>query len=560
MSGLRTKIDGQALQEMLIGAAAVVEKHKQQINELNVFPVPDGDTGTNMSMTLNTASAELCKLKGAPLTKVADVAASAMLRGARGNSGVILSLLLRGISKSLKGMEECDGVQLAIALQGGVEAAYKAVMKPTEGTILTVARVSAEEAFASSEQDGSFEAVLAAAFASAEEALAETIHQNPVLEKAGVVDAGGKGWVYMLEAMLAVCRGEKIEAAPAAAAVKEQADFTDFDTEDITFAYDTVFIVRKAKEDIDLTPLRRYLDTIGDSIVIGEDDEAFKVHVHTNIPWAALTRAQKYGTLELAKIENMQMQHDDLAAGRKARSTDDLEEDEEEEAPQGVAAPEKKYGVVAVCAGAGLADVFRELGADNIIEGGQTMNPSTQDILEKINATPSEIVFVFPNNKNIIMAAEQTVRLTEKKVIVIPSKTVPQGISALLMFDPDAEEQDIVSTMKMAMQNVTTMQITYAARDSDFDGHDIHAGEYLALYGSSLFGNDPDVEKLLCALADKLKDEDSEFITIYYGADITEKQANAAAAIFTERCPHAEVSVVNGGQPVYYYLISAESQ
>jgi len=557
---LRTKIDGQALQEMLIGAAAVVEKHKQQINELNVFPVPDGDTGTNMSMTLNTASAELSKLKGATLTKVADVAASAMLRGARGNSGVILSLLLRGISKSLKGMEECDGVQLAIALQGGVEAAYKAVMKPTEGTILTVARVSAEEAFASTEQDGSFEAVLAAAFAAAEEALAETVHQNPVLEKAGVVDAGGKGWVYMLEAMLAVCRGEKIEAAPAAAAVKEQADFTDFDTEDITFAYDTVFIVRKAKEDIDLTPLRRYLDTIGDSIVIGEDDESFKVHVHTNIPWAALTRSQKYGTLELAKIENMQMQHDDLAAGRKARSTDDLEEDEKEETPQGVAAPEKKYGVVAVCAGAGLADVFRELGADNIIEGGQTMNPSTQDILEAVNATPSEVVFVFPNNKNIIMAAEQTVRLTEKKVVVIPSKTVPQGISALLMFDPDAEEQEIVSTMKMAMQNVTTMQITYAARDSDFDGHDIHAGEYLALYGSSLFGNDPDVEKLLCALADKLKDEDSEFITIYYGADITEKQANAAAAIFTARCPHAEVSVVNGGQPVYYYLISAESQ
>ena len=546
---------------MLIGAAAVVEKHKQQINELNVFPVPDGDTGTNMSMTLGTAAAELRKLRGATLTKVADTAASAMLRGARGNSGVILSLLLRGFSKSLKGLEECDGAQLAAALQGGVEAAYKAVMKPTEGTILTVARVSAEDAFAAAEQDGSFESVLAAAFASAEDALAETVHQNPVLEKAGVVDAGGKGWVHMLEAMLAVCRGEKIEAAPAASAVKEQADFTDFDTEDITFAYDTVFIVRKAKEDIDLTPLRRYLDTIGDSIVIGEDDEAFKVHVHTNIPGAALTRAQKYGTLELAKIENMQMQHDDLAAGRKARSTDDLEEDEEEEAaPKGVAAPEKQYGVVAVCAGAGLADVFRELGADNIIEGGQTMNPSTQDILEAINATPSEVVFVFPNNKNIIMAAEQTVPLTEKKVIVIPSKTIPQGISALLMFDPDALEEDIVSTMKMSMQNVTTIQITYAARDSDFDGHDIHAGEYLALYGNTLFGSDTDVEKLLRALADKLSEEGSEFITVYYGADISEDQANAAAAIFTERCRGSEVSVVNGGQPVYYYLIAAESQ
>ena len=551
-------IDGQALQEMLIGAAAVVEKHKQAINELNVFPVPDGDTGTNMSMTLNTAAAELRKLNGATLTKVADAAASAMLRGARGNSGVILSLLLRGFSKSLKGLEECDGAQLAVALQGGVEAAYKAVMKPTEGTILTVARVSAEDALAAAGQDGSFESVLAVAHASAEEALAQTIHQNPVLEKAGVVDAGGKGWVYMLEAMLAVCRGEKIEAAPAATAVKEQADFTDFDTEDITFAYDTVFIVRKAKEDIDLTPLRRYLDTIGDSIVIGEDDEAFKVHVHTNIPGAALTRAQKYGTLELAKIENMQMQHDDLAAGRKAHSTDDLEEDEEEDAPQGVAAPEKKYGVVAVCAGAGLSDVFRELGADNIIEGGQTMNPSTQDILEMINATPAEVVFVFPNNKNIIMAAEQTVPLTEKKVVVLPSKTVPQGISALLTFDPDAGEESNVAAMTEAMKNVTTMQITYAARDSDFDGHDIHAGEYLALYGSSLFGNDPDIEKLLSALADKLKEQNSEFINLYYGEDISEAQANAAAAIFSERCPGTEVSVINGGQPVYYYLISAE--
>ncbi|MBQ6430757.1 MAG: DAK2 domain-containing protein [Oscillospiraceae bacterium] len=553
-------IDGQTLQEMLIGAAAVVEKHKQQINELNVFPVPDGDTGTNMSMTLNTAAAELRKLHGAALTKVADTAASAMLRGARGNSGVILSLLLRGISKSMKGMEACDGAQFAAALQGGVDAAYKAVMKPTEGTILTVARVSAEDAVAAAETDSSFESVLAAAFASAEDALALTVHQNPVLEKAGVVDAGGKGWVYVLEAMQAVCRGEKIEAAPAAeAAVKEQADFADFDTEDITFAYDTVFIVRKAKEDIDLAPLRRYLDTIGDSIVIGEDDEAFKVHVHTNIPGAALMRAQKYGTLELAKIENMQMQHDDLAAGRKARSTDDLEEDEEK-APQGVAAPEKKYGVVAVCAGKGLADVFRELGADNIIEGGQTMNPSTQDILEKINATPSEVVFVFPNNKNIIMAAEQTVPLTEKKVVVIPSKTVPQGISALLMFDPDANEEDVVATMKMAMQHVTTIQVTYAARDSDFDGHDIHAGEYLALYGNSLFGSDTDVEKLLAALADKLKAEGSEFITVYYGADINEDQASTAAAIFSDRCPEAEVSVINGGQPVYYYLISAESQ
>ena len=557
---MRNRIDGAALQKMLISASAVIELHKQQINELNVFPVPDGDTGTNMSMTLQNAAVELRKLSAPTLTKAADTAASAMLRGARGNSGVILSLLFRGFAKYLKGLEDCGGAELAGALQNGVDAAYKAVMKPTEGTILTVARVSAQDAVEAAEADDSPEAVLAAAAKSAAEALAQTVHQNPVLEKAGVVDAGGKGWVYVLETMLAVARGEEIDisAAPEAP-VKEQADFTDFDTEEITFAFDTVFIVRKAREDIDLTPLRSYLDTIGDSIVIGEDDEAFKVHVHTNIPGDALTEAQKYGALELAKIENMQMQHDDLAAGRAARSTDDLEKIEEElEAGEKIAPAEKKFGMVAVCAGKGLADVFRELGADNIIEGGQTMNPSTQDILEKVNATPAEIVFVFPNNKNIIMAAEQTIPLTEKKVIVIPSKTVPQGVSAMLLFDPDGEVEDNVAAMTEALDTVTTMQITYAARDSDFDGHDIHAGEYLALYGSALFGNDSDLDKLLRGLAEKVGSEGREFITIYYGADIGAEKAQAAAEIFTAACPQAEVTVIDGGQPVYYYLISAE--
>lgn len=552
-------IDGVTFQKMIFSAAASIEINKQQINELNVFPVPDGDTGTNMSMTLNAAAADLRKVNAPTLTKAADMTASAMLRGARGNSGVILSLLFRGIAKSMKGMESCDGIQFAAALTGGVEAAYKAVMKPTEGTILTVARVSAADAAAS--DDACFETVLECAVASAEKALAETVHQNPVLEKAGVVDAGGKGWLHILGAMLSVARGVEI-APPTAeekvAAVKEQADFTEFDSDEITFAFDTVFIVRKACEDICLDPLRAYLDTIGDSIVIGEDDEAFKVHVHTNIPGEALTEAQKYGTLELAKIENMQMQHDDLAAGKAARSTDDLEQIERELEAAAFAPAEKKYGMVAVCAGKGLASVFRELGADNIIEGGQTMNPSTQDILEKVNATPSEVVFVFPNNKNIIMAAEQTIPLTEKRVVVIPSKTIPQGISAMLAFDPDADEDDNVDEMTGAMQNVRTMQITYAARDSDFDGHDIHEGEYLALYGNALFGNGPDLDALLRGLAEKLRDEDTEFITVYYGADIDEAQANEAAKLFSAACPDAEVNLINGGQPVYYYLISAE--
>lgn len=543
---------------MICGAASVVEQHKQQINELNVFPVPDGDTGTNMSMTLNAAAADLRKLHEPTLTKVADATASAMLRGARGNSGVILSLLFRGFSRSLKGLEECDGRQLAAALQAGVEAAYKAVMKPAEGTILTVARIAAEQAVEVDEP--CFETVLTVAIDGATGALAETVEQNPVLKKAGVVDAGGKGWLYVLQTMLDVAQGKEIAEPTASSEVKEQADFNEFDTGDITFAFDTVYIVRKFEEDVDLTPLRRYLDTIGDSIVIGEDDEAFKVHVHTNIPGAALTESQKYGTLELAKIENMQMQHDDLAAGRAARSTDDLEqlEQELENAEPTVVAPEKHYGMVAVCAGEGLANAFRELGADNIISGGQTMNPSTQDILEKVNATPAEVVFVFPNNKNIIMAAEQVQPLTEKKVVVIPSKTVPQGISAMLVFDPDAGEDSNAAAMREAMKNVTTMQLTYAARDSDFDGHDIHAGEYLALNGGALFGNDTDMDALLRRMAESLNNEGKEFITIFYGADTNEEQAHNAAAIFSSACPDAEITVMNGGQPVYYFLISAE--
>ena len=540
---------------MICGAASVVEQHKQQINELNVFPVPDGDTGTNMSMTLNAAAADLRKLHEPTLTKVADATASAMLRGARGNSGVILSLLFRGFSRSLKGQEECDGRQLAAALQAGVEAAYKAVMKPAEGTILTVARIAAEQAVEVDEP--CFETVLTVAIDGATGALADTVEQNPVLKKAGVVDAGGKGWLYVLQTMLDVAQGKEIAEPTASSEVKEQADFNEFDTGDITFAFDTVYIVRKFEEDVDLTPLRRYLDTIGDSIVIGEDDEAFKVHVHTNIPGAALTESQKYGTLELAKIENMQMQHDDLAAGRAARSTDDLEQ-ELENAESTVAAPEKHYGMVAVCAGEGLANAFRELGADNIISGGQTMNPSTQDILEKVNATPAEVVFVFPNNKNIIMAAEQVQPLTEKKVVVIPSKTVPQGISAMLVFDPDAGEDSNAAAMREAMKNVTTMQLTYAARDSDFDGHDIHAGEYLALNGGALFGNDTDMDALLRRMAENLNGAGKEFITIFYGADTNEEQAHNAAAIFSAACPDAEITVMNGGQPVYYFLISAE--
>ena len=546
-------MDGAAYRRMLLSAAASIERNKEAINELNVFPVPDGDTGTNMSMTLNTAAQDLKRVENPTLTKAADIAASAMLRGARGNSGVILSLLFRGFSKALKGLEETDGVGLASAINAGVEAAYKAVMKPAEGTILTVSRLSGAAAAEFAAENADLDATLVRAIEAAKEALAETVNQNPVLKKAGVVDAGGMGFVTILEGMLSSLRGQDIEP-PAEGETKAGADFAALTDEDITFTFDTVFIVRKTT-DKSIEPFRAYLSSIGDSLVIGEDDDAFKVHVHTDIPGAALTEAQKYGTLELAKIENMRTQYEDMAAGRKPQSTDDLEDPEEAPA---VAAPEKKYGVVSVCAGAGLASVFQDLGVDNIIQGGQTMNPSTDDILKAINRTPAEIVYVLPNNKNIIMAAEQTIPLSDKKVIVIPSKTVPQGITAMLNFDPEQDAEANTAAMTESLAGVTTMQITYAARDSDFDGREIHQGDYLGLYNGSLLDTTPDLGQLLADMAKKTAESGCEFINIFYGADIREEQAQDALKCFTEHCPGAEINLLSGGQPVYYFLISAE--
>ena len=546
-------MDGAAYRRMLLSAAASIERNQEAINELNVFPVPDGDTGTNMSMTLNTAAQDLKRVENPTLTKAADIAASAMLRGARGNSGVILSLLFRGFSKALKGLEETDGVGLASAINAGVEAAYKAVMKPAEGTILTVSRLSGAAAAEFAAENPDLDATLVRAIEAAKEALAETVNQNPVLKKAGVVDAGGMGFVTILEGMLSSLRGQDIEP-PAEGETKAGADFAALNDEDITFTFDTVFIVRKTT-DKSIEPFRAYLASIGDSLVIGEDDDAFKVHVHTDIPGAALTEAQKYGTLELAKIENMRTQYEDMAAGRKPQSTDDLEEPEEAPA---VAAPEKQYGVVSVCAGAGLASVFKDLGVDNIIQGGQTMNPSTDDILKAINRTPAEIVYVLPNNKNIIMAAEQTIPLSEKTVIVIPSKTVPQGITAMLNFDPEQDAEANTAAMTESLAGVTTMQITYAARDSDFDGREIHQGDYLGLYNGSLLDTTPDLGQLLADMAKKTAESGCEFINIFYGADIREEQAQDALKCFTEHCPGAEINLLSGGQPVYYFLISAE--
>ena len=543
---MRQTINGADLRRMIISAAASIEIHKQALNELNVFPVPDGDTGTNMSMTINSAASDLRKEEDPGLYAASKVAAAAMLRGARGNSGVILSLLFRGISKSLKGSETADGVLWAAALQGGVDAAYKAVMKPAEGTILTVARLAAAKAAEAAQENNYIEFVQEAAVEEAKVALANTVNQNPVLKKAGVVDAGGKGWLFALEAMLCALRGEDVVAPEngEAAEVKEQADFSNFNTEDITFTYCTEFIISRENQN-DPEKLREFLSSIGDSLVLVDDDEIIKVHVHTNDPGRALHEAIEYGSFVTVKVENMRLQHTEKVMSEK------------ELAPQ-IAEPKKPIGVVSVCAGAGLADVFTNLGVDAIISGGQTMNPSTQDILEAVNRVPAETVFVLPNNKNIIMAAQQVDPLTPKHVVVISSKTVPQGVTAMLSFDPEGTVEDNTQAMTDALSTVDTMQITYAARNSDFDGHDIHEGDYLAMFGSSLFGTSQDIALLLKSLAEKVRDEGKEYITIYYGSDIREKDAQKAADLFADMCPGAEVSLINGGQPVYYYLISAE--
>ena len=565
---MRESIDGASFAQAVIHAAASLNLRKQEINELNVFPVPDGDTGTNMSLTIGTAATELRKKQPRTVGEAASTTASALLRGARGNSGVILSLLFRGLSKAVKDKDTIDGRDLAIALDFGVAAAYKAVMKPAEGTILTVSRLAAANAADAARQTPNDpEAVLAAAIAEGQLALEHTTEMNPVLKKAGVVDAGGKGFLVILQGMLDSLRGEPMpeEEGGSGAASDQKTDYAAIAAEEITFTFDTVFIVRKTAPHKGLEAFEAYLNSIGDSLVIGEDDDCFKVHVHTDIPGAALTEAQKYGTLELAKIENMRTQAEDLAAGRHIQSTDDLDaveaELEGEPAPGGrkIAAPEKKYGVVAVAAGDGLAAVFKDLGADGVISGGQTMNPSTDDILREIDATPAEIVFVLPNNKNIIMAAEQCIRLVEgKQVVVLPTKTVPQGISALMVMDPEADTEANVQAMQEALSRVHTSEITYAARDSDFDGFAIKRGDYLALTEHQLFGTDRKVEKLLRRLAEADDQQNAEFINIFYGEDVTEREAQKALKLFTECCPNAEITLLSGGQPVYYYMISAE--
>ena len=545
---MTTTITGETFKKMLTNAAASIDNHSQEINDLNVFPVPDGDTGLNMSLTLGAAEKALAAMTPGTLGHAAEVAAGALLRGARGNSGVILSLLFRGFAKRVKEADTADSALFAEALTIGVESAYKAVMKPTEGTILTVSRLAANAAVVAAKTENDLEAVLEIAIDEGNIALADTINQNPVLKKAGVIDAGAKGYLYIMDGMLRALRGEILIKESPDARQEVKADFTQYTAEDIKFAYCTEFMVERKYKHHDTNRLRDYLDVRGDSIVVVEDDEIIKVHVHTNEPGVILTEALTYGPLLSIKVENMHQQHSETMMNNTDTAGQDTAAAEEV----------KEYGVVVVCAGAGIEEVFHDLGADRIITGGQTMNPSTEDILEKITETPSDTVFVLPNNKNITMAAQQCIPLTEKRVIVIPTKSIPQGVSAMIAADDANSVDDIESCMTTAAARVHTAHITLAARDSVFDGKNIKEGEYLALIEDTLAASGTDAGAVIDTVAASLGSSSPEFITIFTGEGITAQDAARVVERINAASPGAETTVIQGGQPVYHYIIAAE--
>ena len=555
--------NGDTLRDAMISAANNLTNNRKQIDDLNVFPVPDGDTGTNMSMTLGNSARELEKLSGETAGKVAKVNASALLRGARGNSGVITSLLFRGFAKGIGDDEFVTADNIASAFELGVEAAYKAVMKPTEGTILTVARVASEYARAALNEGKDALGVFNAAIEGAKTALEQTPELLPTLKKAGVVDAGGKGFVTILEGMMSVFKdGVMIKSSAVAETPAEEEGSVsaagEFETE-ITFTYCTEFIVnRSAESDKEPSELRAYLETIGDCVVVVDDDEIIKVHVHTDHPGNAIEKALTFGQLVHMKIENMRDQHErakhdsESAKQKPAKSADRTE-------TFTPVAPTKPVGFVSVCAGEGLASLFKDLGVDTIVSGGQTMNPSTDDILRAVESTPAETVYVLPNNKNIIMAAEQTIPISTRKVIVIHTRTIPQGISAMLSFDPDTDVEANAIEMQKATERIATGQVTFAARDSDFDGHQIKKGELLAMLGGKISFTETDLEKSVMKLLKQMIKRDSQFITVIYGEDVTDEQAaELEEQIHAKYGSKAEITVINGGQPIYYYILSVE--
>lgn len=556
--------NGDILRDAIISAANNLANNKKQIDDLNVFPVPDGDTGTNMSMTLANSARELEKLSGATAGKIASVNASALLRGARGNSGVITSLLFRGFAKGIGDAEFATAENISNAFALGVEAAYKAVMKPTEGTILTVSRVASEYAKQALENGEDEIGVFAAAIDGAKKALEETPELLPALKKAGVVDAGGKGFVTILEGMMSVFKdGVVIKSAVAENTQPEEEESArnaagEFETE-ITFTYCTEFIVNRSAEcEKEPAELRSYLETIGDCVVVVDDEEIIKVHVHTDHPGNAIENALTFGQLVHLKIENMRDQHerakhDAENAQKKPAKSADLSE------TYTPVAPTKPVGFVSVCAGSGIEELFKDLGVDTVVSGGQTMNPSTDDILKAIETTPAETVFVLPNNKNIIMAAEQTIPISTRKVIVIHTRTIPQGISAMLAYDPETGDEDNAIEMQKSTERIATGQVTFAARDSDFDGHSIKKGEILAMLGGKISFVENDVDKSVMKLLKQMVKRESQFITVIYGEDVDEASASLLEEQIRQKYgAKTEITVINGGQPIYYYILSVE--
>ncbi len=543
-------ITGPMFQTMVVEGALAIAEKKEQANELNVFPVPDGDTGTNMSLTMASAMEEMGRLHEPTLAQAADKTPSALLRGARGNSGVILSLLFRGMAKKLREKPEADGRDFAVALREGVDTAYKAVMKPAEGTILTVSRVAAQHALELCQADSELpvEEVFRAVIERGEKALAETTTQNPVLAKAGVVDAGGFGFLTILSGMFDAFRGIHRERTAEAEPSRAAADFSAIKDEDITFTYCTEFIAERRDKSRNVNRMRSILSNIGDSLVVVEDDDIIKVHVHTDQPNRALEEALKFGPLLTVKIENMREQH----TAKVVEGTADAPRE------RVIAPPEKKFGFVAVAAGEGLESVFTDLGVDQMVRGGQTMNPSTDDLLHAIDAVPAETVFILPNNKNIIMAAEQAAPLSEKEVIVLPTKNIPQGMTAMLAFDGSAETEVNRSAMVEAIGGVRAGQVTYAARNSEFDGKKIKEGEFLALCEGKLTANSKRQMDVVKKLAREMVKPESAFATIIFGEGVSEEEAAKAEDIFRKENRDLEITVIDGGQPVYYYLISVE--
>lgn len=542
-------ISGKILRDAFISAANSISNKKKSVDELNVFPVPDGDTGTNMSMTIGNAVAELKNMDdGVSVCDVAKTAASALLRGARGNSGVILSLIFRGFSKALDGRESMDSEHMVRALETGVDGAYKSVMKPTEGTILTVAREAAEKARALALSSNDPLMIWDEICRQAKISLDETPKLLPALAKAGVVDAGGMGLLIIFEAMKDVFHGGNIVKAESSGVKKITVEtFADtvgqFD-EEIHFTYCTEMLITKARDCDDPSKLRAYLETIGDCVVVVDDDEIIKVHVHTNDPGLAIQKGLEFGYINLPKVENMKMQHEQRQ-----------KESKQEFIP---AKPEKKYGFVAVAAGGGIEAMFKDVGVDCVVRGGQTMNPSTEDILAAIMSCPAETVFVLPNNKNIIMAAEQAVKLADRNVCVLQTRTIPQGMSAMLAFDPDNDFNTNRLEMTRALERVSTGQVTFAARDSDYEGHQIKQGEILCLDNGKLAFVDKDVAKAAYKLTKRLVKGDSSYITILYGADVSDEAAEALCNQVSSKYQNIDVNLINGGQPVYYYIISVE--